>query len=69
MLPQWLVDNLDKLSTRSLLERRREEAALREAEKEAERKRQQRDQRRRMGLAAGAAKAKKAVQSDLFGEK
>ena len=64
-MPAWIRDSLDLFSTRALLDRRREEAALREAEKEAERKRQQRDQRRRMGLAAVAAKTK-AVQPNLF---
>ena len=60
-----MVDNLDKLSTTALLDRRREEVVAREIEKEAERKREQRDRRRRMGQAAAAAKAK-AAQPDLF---
>jgi len=64
-LPAWMVDNLDKLSTTALLDRRREEVVAREIEKEAERKREQRDRRRRMGQAAAAAKAK-AAQPDLF---
>jgi len=64
-LPSWIVENIDKLSTAALLDRRREEAVAREIEKEAERKREHRDRRRRMGQAAAAAKAK-AAQPDLF---
>lgn len=67
-LPAWMVDNLDKLSTAALLDRRREEAVAREIEKEAERKREQRDRRRRMGQAAAAAREKHRSQQqpDLF---
>src|SRR6185369_4762729 len=52
-LPAWMVDNLDKLSTTALLDRRREEVVAREIEKEAPAER-----RRRKATHAGPAGVK-----------
>lgn len=72
VLPAWLADNLDMMTSAALWQRRAEEIAAREAEKVREKKREQIRQLDRMGKAARAAKTKKTEirnpQGNLFDE-